>query len=295
MTTSSKTVFFALVAVFLTCGCSSSRNLSMAPSPAGEEILYRLKLAKGQSYEIRCITDDRGTQRENTQEFSVDRSIGLGCRFGVNSIDDSGNAVVDCTITWVMYRQKVRGGQPANGMLEGLDPASWDVAYDSSKRDSQTLPEAVGWADLYLVGPKFAIAFLHEKFTITLTPYGQVQEVMGLDALRKRIAQKAGTVGQLMQNGDDASLTQFITQYLFQPLLVYPEQVVHVGDSWTREDQSTCVPYPERKFTLTQRGAGVATIEVNATLEERDPKMPLCWFSGNWTTTAVGQAVQSLG
>ena len=278
MTTPGKVVFSTLLSLSLVCGCSSSRNLQTAQPQAGEKMHYGLKFAKGQSYDIRCISDKSGTQRDHGGlSFRVHTRIGLGYGFDINSVDDSGNAIVDCTVTWVMYQQKMRQAGLLSGGLAGWNPARLDVAYDSSKKNSQTLPQPEGWAELGFVGPKLMAAFLNEKFTIAVTPRGQVQEIRGLDTLRKNIAKKAGEqsfIGQRTQDMNDVELTELLKEQFLRPLSIYPEQPVRVGDSWTRNDTSTLGPCYENKWTLKRRRAGVATIGVDTAIKERQTEEP---------------------
>ena len=261
--------------------CESLRtDFETDTTQATEKVQYALRFVKGQSYDIRIVSDSDTSrdQQEDDREYFSQRYIGLGYRFDVNSVDDQGNALVDCTVSWVKYRQKVRGGIPENQ----------DVDYDSSDKNKQTIQEGEGYGEFAFVEAKMFRALLGEKFAVKMTPRGQVQEISGLDTLRKNMAKKAAKrsaageanmAEESMHDMNDVQSMQFFKSYFFLPLAIYPDRPVSIGDSWTRNEEIRPGLEQETVCILKSRKSGVATIEIDRaskfTVQTGEPNPPV--------------------
>ena len=222
----------------------------LAPSvQAGQKVQYALKLTKGLSYDVRMVSDSDMVQQGQGQETRTQVSLGLGYRLQVSAVDSQGNASVDCTVTWVKFRQK--------------SPTA-EVGYDSSDKDKPMPPEAQSF------GPA---GFLGEQFSAQITPQGQVLKMGGLEALRKNMEKKipdGPARQQVMQGLTDERLAGSIRDYFLRPLAIYPDRPVGIGDSWSRNDSSGIAPYDyENKWTLKDRKAGIVVIDAETTLKQR--------------------------
>ncbi len=234
------------------CGKPTRSGLEGDARQAGEKIQYELKLREGISYDVRVVTEENTVSDDGKRKYSSQRIIGFEYRFDVSSIDDDGNAIVDCKVTRVKFKQKVVGGIPANQ----------DVDYDSSDEKRQTIRVGEGMEDLAFSYARFIRAFLDEKFTVLMTPRGEVKAVMELDTFCKNIAGKLGDSRRGFQNMADEQLTFLLKRLLLQSPAFFPEQPVGVGDSWTATE---IFPLEhENTLTLKRRKGGIATIEVDA-------------------------------
>jgi hypothetical protein len=245
--------------------CESLRTgFETDTTQATEKVQYALRFVEGQSYDIRIISNSNmnAVPEEPDKEMSSQTTTGQGYRFDVNSVDDRGNALVDCTVTWVKYYQKVRGGIPENQ----------DIDYDSSDKNKQTIQEGKDLGEIAFVPAKVFRALLGEKFAVKMTPRGQVQEIRGLDILRKNMAKKAAErlaanesnwAEESMHDANDMHNTIFLKHYFLSPLAIYPDRPVSIGDSWTLSEEMSPHVKQETTYKLKDRKAGVALIEIN--------------------------------
>lgn len=219
------------------------------PAEAGQKIQYKLNLRKGQSYYVRSISDGNFAQELGGQKSVGGWTLGFGYSFDVNEVDEKGNGWIDCTIDWVKLRHKAP-------MI--------DVAYDSStfKKTSRVPPLAQG-----------AAMYLGESFSAKMTPQGQVEELRGLENLRRNIEKKmpkGRTEQQILQTLDNEELAKSIKDLFLSPMAVYPDKPVGIGDSWSRTVSVITQPLVlDNKWTLQDRKAGIAIIEASAAIKSR--------------------------
>lgn len=246
-------------------GCfESAKDPDANTTPDATKVQYALKLAEGRSYYVRVVFDEDIVGQAGKRKLSAQRSTGLGYTFDVNSVDEQANALVDCTVSWVRYKQKVTGGTPANQ----------DVDYDSSDENKQTIPRIKGpgdpLGDIAFWYARFVRALLHEKFTLKITPRGRVQEMRGLKEIRNNIAEKLGRKDLALQDVNDFK-EYFVRQLPFlTPLEIYPERAVAIGESWTRTEE-LAHQQNEHTWTLKNRQDGAATIEVDTIITFEKP------------------------
>jgi Tol biopolymer transport system component len=211
-------------------------------------VQYKLKFEKGQSYYVRVISDSNSVQEVEGQVIISDVTSCFGYSFDVSEVDENGNGWVDCTVDWIKLRQKT---------------PPIDVVYDSSKKPSRVPTLAQRNA-----------GFLGESFSVKMTPQGQVEELRGLEKLRKNMEKKipeGRMKQQMLQTLEEQQLADFIKDALFNPMAVYPDKPVGIGDSWSRTGflssrQSFIL---ENKWTLQDRKAGIAIIEASAAIKSK--------------------------
>jgi len=211
-------------------------------SPA---VQYKLKFERGQSYYVRVISDANAVQEVTGQVIINETTSGFGYSFDVSEVDEKGNGWVDCTVDWVMLRQK---------------SPSIEVIYDSSKKPSRVPALAQRHA-----------GFLGERFSAKMTPQGQVEELRELEKLRKNMEKKirqGRMKQQIMQTLEEQQLADLIKDVLLSPIAVYPDKPVVIGDSWSRTGflSSRQPLIYEHKWTLKDRKAGTAIIEASAAI-----------------------------
>ncbi len=276
-----------LVAVILlgpsTAGCieSSRKNIGADTPQANEKVQYALKLTKGQSYYIRFISDEEFSGQNS---YSHQRLIGFGSTFDVKSVDDSGNALADCTVKRIQFKQNTIGGVPENQ----------EVDYDSSDPNKQTIPKIEGMGDMAFMHARWVRAFLGEKFTIRITPSGQIQEIMGLETLGKNLDKKLDRNFIKPQNIKPDQVNRFILLSFLPVLSFFPERPVGLGDSWTRTEVFTH-EQREHTWTLKNRNAGVATIEIDTVIKYEKPSMEIPDFPDSVHSYGQIKIIESSG
>jgi hypothetical protein len=218
---------------------------------AGQKVQYGLKLAKGRSYDVRMVSDSNIVQESQGQEARSQVSLGFGYRFDVNAVEPNGTANVDCTVTWVKFRQK--------------SPQA-EMVYDSSDKEHPIPAEVQGFGPAGLLG---------ERFSARITPQGQVQQIRGIAAMRRSMEKKlpeGPTRDQAMQGLSEEQLTASVKEYFLRPLAIYPDKPVGIGDSWSRSETSGIAPYDSQtKWTLKARKAGVLIIDADTTMKPKPP------------------------
>ena len=217
----------------------------IVPTEAGQKIQYKLNLRKGQSYYVRVISDSNVVQEMMGQKTATDVTVGFGYRFDVKEVDQKGNGWVDCTFDWIKFRQKA---------------PTMEVVYDSSKQVSPVPP-----------GAESVAVLLGESFSAEITPQGQVQELRGLEQLRKNIEKKipeGPERKQMLDAFEKQQLAESIKELCLSPMAVYPDKPVGIGDTWSRTVSFKTQPLIlDNKWTLKDRKAGSAIIEASTTVK----------------------------
>ena len=227
--------------------------LAASSSCAKGKVEYKLKLKKDQKFDYRTVTEQKTAQivMGNVQE--TEQTTGFGFDLDVQDVDRKGNATLKWTYTWILYKQKGTAGQ---------------VTYDSSKKGAVP-PQA-----------KTVAALLGESFTTKLTPKGQVTELKGFEQMNKNIKEKLppGPVREHMAKG---IMLQFGAEAMKETIeaswAIYPNRAVVVGDSWEKK-MVLAKGFPtiqDNKFTLKERKAGAATIEVSSVLKPNPDAKPM--------------------
>jgi hypothetical protein len=217
----------------------------IVPTEAGQKIQYRLNLRKGQSYYVRVISDSNVAQEMAGQKSVVEATAGFGYRFDVKEVDQKGNGWVDCTFDWIKLRQKA---------------PTMEVGYDSSDKVSPVPPGAQGVA-----------VFLGVGFSAKITPQGQVEELKGMEQLRKNIETQipeGPERKQMLEAFEKQQLAESIKELCLSPMAVYPDKPVGIGDTWSRTISFKTQPLIfDNKWTLKERKAGSAIIEAATTVK----------------------------
>jgi hypothetical protein len=211
----------------------------------------RLRLKQGETYRVRTTVEQKINQTTGPNQQATEQTIGVGYSIVVDAVDGAGNMKVTTNYDSVLFRQKGPSGL---------------VEYDSVAAPKQVPPAAKAFA---------ALAGL--RYGATLTPAGQVTAVEGLDAMLADMVRnldlpegptKAAVQKVLAEQfGEDAMKRN--VQNMFA---LYPEQPVAVGDAWQRK-LVVAKGFPvviEGTYTLKAREAGVATVDVKATLSPNE-------------------------
>ncbi len=229
---------------WLTVGLTAfAVTLPTLTTSGGQRVQYGWKWVKGRSYDVRLVADSNVAEAGGGQPVRSQVSLGLAYRLDVRDVDAQGEAMVDCAVTWVRFGRK-------SDMTE--------TVYDSTDKDHPIPPDALGAGPASLMG---------ETFTVRLTRQARVQEIQGLETIRRNVESKlpeGPARQQAMQGLAGSQLEQFIRDYLLHPLAVYPSTPVGVGDSWDRRETWGGGPYDRAMtWTLRSRENGTAIIDAN--------------------------------
>lgn len=219
---------------------------------AAPKIQYKLRLQRGQKYYAKMVTEQKITQTVMGQSQDIEQSIGLGSDLDVVDVDRSGNAEIRHTYRWAKLR--------VQGPMQ-------QVVYDSSVKGGSVPGPAQGLA-----------ALVGESYSLSIAPDGRVLIVKGAARMRANVRKKmpAGFAGDLQMS----SLAQYIDDQGIKEaaeasMAVLPNKPVGVGDSWSGQivlSESTAL-IVQNKWTLKQRQAGTATINVVSTIKP-NPQAP---------------------
>lgn len=219
---------------------------------AAPKIQYKLRLRKGQKYYVKMITEQKIAQTVMSQSQDIEQSIGLGSDLDVVDVDRSGNAEIRYTYRWAKLR--------VQGPMQ-------QVVYDSSVKGGSVPEPAQGLA-----------ALVGESYSLSIAPDGRVLVVKGAARMRANVRKKlpAGFAGDLVMS----SLAQYIDDQGIKEaaeasMAVLPNKPVGVGDSWSGQivlSESTAL-IMQNKWTLKQREAGIATIDIVSTIKP-NPQVP---------------------
>ena len=216
---------------------------------AGQKVLLGWKWVRGQSYDVRMVTDSNAVQRLRPLEQSQ-ASVGFGYRIEVMDVNAQGEATADCTVTWIRVREK-------SGTRE--------MVYDSADRDHPFPPEAQG---------SFPAGLLGQTFTVRLSRQGQLRDVRGLGAMRDNIVARVpeGPTRQQVAEGITEEQLAKVVRDVLRPLAIYPSTPIGAGDSWSQRETLEPPPYEHvTRWTLKSRRSGTALIEVDTAMTPRMP------------------------
>lgn len=240
-------------------------------SAQDEKLDLRLRLKEGQTYRVKTTVEQKinqtgggGKQQATEQSFAVTYAMAVG---GVGA---DGDMKVATKYEAVRFRQKGPAGA---------------VEYDSAKEPKQVPQAARPFAALVGLG-----------FTSTITPGGKVTAVEGMgamfDGMLKKLDLPPGaqrdTVRKVLaeQFGEEA-----MKQNLQNLFAIYPDDPVAVGDSWRRR-VVVSKGFPvviDATYTLKGRDAGVATVEVKASLSPNESAGPVELGTGKMSYDLEGE------
>ncbi|HUU28119.1 MAG TPA: DUF6263 family protein [archaeon] len=222
---------------------------------AGEKIELRLRLQKGESYNLRNVLEQAVTQTIGGQKVEKVNTLRMEYRFEVEGLDPDGTASVKTT--YQSCAMKMTG--PDGGSIE----------YDSAS------PTAVDNPIL-----KIYAALVGKDFRMRITSMGHVREVTGMQAVMKQVLENLDLPDGPQRDGIESYLKnqfgdQAIKEAMDNMLAVYPDQPVGIGDSWKRRSVISGI-YPviiENTWTLKDHREGRSVIEVNSLIKP-DPEAP---------------------
>lgn len=251
--------------------------LLMASVMGGEERLLRLSFPEGKSCALAVEMEQDLKQAFGPQAMETRQTMRLEYRLEGLPPDAEGNSVIRVSIDRVTL---------------AIDSPMGKIAFDS--RD----PESVKAARANPMTAGFA-ALQGGRFSMTLTPRGEVRSVSGSGEIAERAARavpegpvREMVAGQFKAMYSDAAMRDQMGQFL----PVYPEAPVKPGDRWTRKGRLQLGPVAidqETSYTVARLGPDGADLAVEAVFSAApaDPAAEISFSVKNGTqkgTVAVG-------
>ena len=222
---------------------------------AADGVVLALNLAQGDVYRASVTTEQTVAQELFGEAQTIEQAFSFDYSYSVNRVDDDGNLSIGVVYEAATFEQEGPTGS---------------VSYDSAT-STEVPTEAIGYA-----------ALVGNGFEIELAPGGQVLAIDGVDELLQAVFDAAelppGPEGDLLR---ETLLAQFGEEVLAdtfeQSFNIYPQGPVAVGDSWSEQG---AVNYgfaliADTTWTLVDRADGVATVEVDSTIESDPEAEPL--------------------
>lgn len=245
-----KKALFAVLAILLVV------SLVAACGPDTGKADLRLRLKKGETYNLRMTADQKISQTIQGQKQDIAQTIGMGYTFSVVDVEADGTASVKVTYQSVVYKQ---------------DSPLGKFEYDSTKPGT-TVPDAA----------KGFSALVGQGFSMKISPTGTVKDVQGVDAMLTQMIAKldlpAGpTKDALAKSLRDQFGDQALKDSMASTMNIYPDKAVGVGESWSRKIViSTGFPLTtDNTWTLKERKNGVATIEASSKISSNPDAPPI--------------------
>ena len=253
--------FLVVIVALLVCGAARAQE---------GKLELRLRLKQGETYRVRTTVEQKINQTAGANQQVTEQTIGVGYAIAVSAVDGAGNMKVTTKYDSVLFRQKGPSGA---------------VEYDSTNAPKQVPPAARAFA---------ALSGLH--YGATLTPAGQVAAVEGLDAMLADMVRNL----ELPEGPTKAAVQKVLTEQFGEEAMkqnvqgmfaLYPDEPVAVGDSWRRK-VVVAKGFPvviDATYTLKARDAGVATVEVKATLSPNEAAGPVDLGTGKMSYDLKGE------
>ncbi len=198
----------------------------------GDAVTLQLNLEKGQQYSMEMTVNSTA----NTMGMDITTDMNMEMTMNVDDVDNEGIITVSTSYDHIVFEQNM----PMMGKLR----------YDSDDPDAASGT----MSDVY----KEAFEpILNAHLTMKMDKHGKVVDIEGLDELTEELAQ--GQLPDLQSNFKENM------DYFFA---VFPEDPVHVGDSWART-LSLKSQFPmqvETTYTLQEIKDGKAIISVTGNL-----------------------------
>ena len=225
-------------------------------TPAGEKIELRLRLKKGDSFELSMTMDQDVVQKIQGRKHGMKQTMRSGYTMDVLDVDAEQNATIKVTYNAILFRQK-----SAAALIE----------YDSADPPETVHPAAQGFAGL--VG---------QGFSMTLSPEGFVLDVQGADEMMDNVIASFDLDDESVRE-DLAESTraqwgsEAMKEMMESVTAIYPDGPVGVGDSWRREVTVT-KGFPstmENTWTLKHRKGGLAMIGLRSKVKPNRNAAPM--------------------
>lgn len=235
-----------------------------------DKLELRLRLKQGETYRLKTTIQQQVAQTAGANRQETEQTFAVGYAMAVESVAASGEMKLSTRYDSILFRQKGPSGV---------------VEYDSDNPPKQVPQAARAFAALLGLG-----------FRMTLTPAGRVTAVEGLDAMFEEMVRRLelpegpakAAVQKVLaeQFGEDA-----MKQNLQNMFALYPEAPVAAGDAWQRRFVvSKGFPIViEGTYTLKERAAGVARVDIKAAISPNDAAGPVDLGTGKMTYDLRGE------
>jgi hypothetical protein len=221
-----------------------------------DKLDLKLRLQQGQSYGTKMVAEQTITQTIQGQTMDVKQTIGMAYTYAVTKVESDGSALVDVSYDWVRYAQ---------------DGPMGTMEYDSSNPPANTPEEALVYA-----------ALLGRRFSMTMTPLGEVAEVRGIDEMLSHIllwlnVPEGSERDALLEGLESQFGEQAMRESFEKASTIYPGKPVTVGDLWSKKVAlATGMPMIlDNTWTLQSRKDGVAFIDVKTKVSPNPDAKPL--------------------
>jgi hypothetical protein len=223
--------------------------LAFAAAGAAQEHDLRSTAKKGTVAHFLQTTKQEQAIDMDGQTMDMGNTVHYALKLAVTDVAEGGNLTVEVHMLRV------------HGVL--VLPMMGEVEFDSTKpagEDDGFGMGALGDAMTSLAG---------KKFSATVTPFGKVDKVEGLDAILEEARNKGGQMGGQMLAG---SLSEDALQGIVNNAFgVLPEAPIGVGKTWTKEEAEKARRTPvqnKMEMTLTSFGDEAFEIETKGTVEK---------------------------
>jgi hypothetical protein len=223
---------------------------------ATDKIQLRLRLQKGESYNLRMTVNQKISQNIQGQQQDMTQTIGTGYLFNVADVNENEMASVKVTYRSILFRQ---------------DGPMGTIEYDSSNPPAAVPPMAMGFA-----------ALVGQSFSMIISPEGHVKSIQGVDAMLTRMMKQFDLPDDSMRDSVEKNLReQFGDEALKESMenlmAIYPDKPVGTGDSWTKKVIiSKGFPFIlDNTWTLKTRKDGVSIIEVSSKISANPKAAPI--------------------
>ena len=222
----------------------------------GDKVELRLRLKKGDVYQVKQSVEQKITQEVQGQKMEIAQTFGFGYLYVVEQVDAESTATVKITYYSVAMKQ--------------------DGLMGHTEYDSTHPPEAVPMQAKPFAG------MLGQGFTMKITPEGEVKEVKGVGAMLQKMLENSGLPEGPMRDGLISGLkNQFsdegMKEMMGQVTGFYPKERVGVGDTWKRQMMITkgLPMIIDSTYKLKSRKDGVAKIEAVMVVKPNPKAKPM--------------------
>jgi hypothetical protein len=238
-----------------------------AESCSAEKLDLKLWLKPGQKFDMRLITELKGSETIEGREEHESFMFAWGMGFEVKEADPNGAASVKVTYQTLQMKVIRAGG--------------YHVEYDSTKQSI---------ADDYSKIPAIEVAGVGESFEMKVTPNGRIIELSGIERMHHRISEKVigwdekyvktkyyerhrESLQEMRRLNTKSYYSQEeIKNMLSDMIMFFPGRPLAIGDSWTHKVKIWGKNYEIDGTYIVkdrQKGTVIINLTANRTPEEK--------------------------